>query len=563
MEADIVIKNATIVDGTGGDRFRGSIAIKDGKLARISRQSNLEESAADSREAWEGARTANGPGSSDVSGLGLEGVESAREVIDAQGMIAAPGFIDTHVHSDLMLLWDRQHASGLAQGITTEVLGQDGLSYAPLSRENLLMNYKFLAGLNGAPDIPLDWSSVREYRMKFDRTVAINTAYQVPHGALRLETLGMRDLPLTGQHLAKAKQLLDQGLKEGAVAFSTGLSYYPCSYSDTEEMVELCKVAAANDSVYVTHYRTVFRGEPIDPVLESIEIAERSGVKLHFSHYRTNLEKAGQVQQVMAAIDAAYERGVDLTLELYPYPSGSGYVVIWLPLWCFEGGFDAILERLADPKLRPRFIEGMEQNTIPLRGYFTNLPNHPQYVGRSFREVAEERGQSVPDMLCDLLLAEKLQVGYHDSPEWMFEEVSQEAWDRFNRDCLELLSRPYYMVGSDGIPLGKNPHPRAFGTFPRLLRFCREYDFRLETLVNRMTKVPADRFGLADRGVLKEGYAADLVIFDERRVTDTATYQQSRSGPVGIPYVLVNGEVAVRGEQVTGVFAGRALERGR
>ncbi|GIP34996.1 amidohydrolase family protein [Paenibacillus sp. J2TS4] len=536
MKADILIKHATIVDGTGDDRFQGSIAVRDGKIARIIRQSDGHEGDAGS-------------------------AEEAREVIDAQGMIVSPGFIDTHVHSDLMLLWDRQHASGLQQGITTELLGQDGLSYAPLGKDNLAMYFQFLAGLNGAPDIPLDWSTVREYRMKFDRTVAINTAYQVPHGALRLETLGMRDLPLTGKSLEQAKRLLDQGLKEGAVAFSTGLSYYPCSYSDTEEMVELCKVVADNSSVYVTHIRTVFREEPIDPVLESIEIAERSGAKLHFSHYRTSLPKAGRVKEVMEHIDAAYERGVDLTLELYPYPSGSGYVVIWLPLWCFEGGFDALLERLADPKQRPRLIEGIEKNTIPVGGYFTNLPNHPQYIGRSFREVAQERGQSIPDMLCDLLLAEKLQVGYHDSAESMFDEASLEAWDRFNRDCLELLSRPYYMVGSDGIPLGQNPHPRAFGTFPRLLRFCREYGFRLETMINRMTKVPADRFGLKNRGVLKEDCAADIVIFNEQTVTDTATYQLSRSAPVGIPYVVVNGKVAVRGEKVTGVFAGRALER--
>lgn len=533
MQADIVIKNGWIIDGTEKERFKGNLYIKDGRITAIT--------------------------TTDLTDKNAE-VE-AKEIIDANGNIVCPGFIDSHTHSDLMLLWDRQHAAGLSQGITTEILGQDGLSYAPLGRDNLDMYVKFLSGLNGSPDIPLDWSSVREYRMKFDQTVAINTAYQVPHGALRLETVGMRDVPLVGRELAQAQAILDQGLKEGAVAFSTGLSYYPCAFSDTDEMVELCKIAAANDSVYVTHIRTVFReGQYVDPVLESIEIAERSGVKLHFSHYRTSIPDAGQVHKIMKDIDAAHERGVDVSLELYPYPFGSGYVVILMPLWWAVGGYDAMLERLADRSQRQRLIAGMEQNTLPLRGYFTHLPNNPQYIGRTFLDVAKERGQSVPDMLCDLLLEENLQVGFIDAHHSIFE--SDEGWDRFNQDCLELLSRPYYMVGSDSIPVGRNPHPRGFGTFPRLLRFCREYNYRLETMINRMTKVPADRFGLVDRGQLKVGYAADVVIFDKDRVTDTATYKLSRSGPVGISHVLVNGRVAVRDEKVTAVFAGRALGRG-
>ncbi len=531
MQADIVIKNGLIIDGTEKERFKGNVVIKDGRIIAITPVELTENTE------WE-----------------------AREVIDADWNIVSPGFIDSHTHSDLMLLWNRQHAAGLCQGITTEVLGQDGLSYAPLGRDNLEMYYKFLSGLNGSPDIPLDWSSVNQFRMKFDGTVAINTAYQVPHGALRLETVGMQDVPLVGTNLAKAKDLLDQGLKEGAVAFSTGLSYYPNSFSDTEEMVELCKVVAANDSVYATHIRTVFRETYIDPVLESIEIAERSGAKLHFSHYRTSIPTAGQVHSIMKDIDAAHERGVSVSLELYPYPSGSGYVVIFMPLWSAVGGRDAMLERLADPKQRKRLCEGLEQNTLPLRGFFTHLPKNSQYIGRAFIDVAEERGQSVSDMLCDLLLEEELEVGHHDSTKAIFE--SDEGWDRFNQDCLDLLSRPYYMVGSDSIPVGRNPHPRGFGTYPRLLRFCREYGFRLETMINRMTKVPADRFGLADRGQLKAGYAADIVIFDKDRVTDTATYQLSRSAPIGISHVLVNGQVAVRNEKVTSVFAGRALSRG-
>jgi len=519
---DIAIKNGEVIDGTGKQRYRADVYVKDGKIEAIARGSEQYE---------------------------------ARETIDAQGSVVTPGFIDTHVHSDIMLLWDRQHANGLYQGITTEVLGQDGLSYAPLSKDNLNMYAKYLAGLNGRPDIAWDWSTVLDYRRKFDGTVAVNTVYQVPHGALRLETVGAGDVPLTGEHMRKAKELLDRGLKEGAAALSTGLSYFPGSYCDTEELVELCRTVADNNSLYVTHTRSVYRGEYFDPNVEAIEIAERSGAKLHFSHFRTTPETAGKVEQVMKDIDAAYNRGVDLTLELYPYPSGSGYAVIFLPPFVVDGGFDAALERLADRSLRGKIIDGIERNLIACYGHFTHLPKNAQYIGKSFAEVAMERGQSVPDMICDILLEEKLEVGFFTTPP--FDDLP--TWEQINKDALELLSRPYYMVGSDGIPLGKNPHPRAFGTFPRLLRFCREYGFSLETMINRMTKTPAERFGLKGRGVIAQGMAADLVVFDPVNVTDTATYQLSRSAPVGISHVLVNGEVAVRHEKVTGIFAGKAL----
>ncbi len=355
----------------------------------------------------------------------------------------------------------------------------------------------------------------------------------------------------------RAKQLLDTGLKEGAVAFSTGLSYYPCAYSDTDELVELCKVVAENNSVYVTHTRTVFYKTKVDPILETIEIGERSGAKIHFSHFRTKSGYFGKSKQLMEHIDAAYQRGVDVTLELYPYPNGNAPALILLPPWASEDGYEATMERLGDKKLRDVLIQGIEENVIKYDGYFSHLPKNKQYVGMHLKEVAQIRGQSIPDMLCDLLFEEELEVGFKQAAPFYDAPV----WDTFHRDCLELLSRPYYMVGSDSIPLGSNPHPRTYGTFPKLLRLCREYGFSLEKMINRMTKVPAERFGLTDRGTLDEGKAADIVILDAEHVMDTASYHQPRSAPRGISYVLVNGQVAVREEKVTGVFAGQALSR--
>lgn len=519
---DIVLQGGTVIDGTERQGFVADIALKDGKIAGIGKYSHNE----------------------------------ADLLIDAKDYVVCPGFIDTHVHSDVYLLWDRQHASALYQGVTTEILGQDGMSYAPLSKKNLEMYFQYLAGVNGNPDIPLNWSTVKEYRRKFDGTVAINTAYQVPHGALRLETVGFKDVPLVGKDLDKAKKLLAESIDQGAVALSTGLSYFPGSYSDTDELIELSKVLAKKDSIYVTHLRTVFKGERFDPVWEALEIGRKSGCKIHFSHFRTGPNNAGRVDELMKDIDQAYQEGLDLSLELYPYAYGSSTGVIHLPPWVVEGGYEETLNRLADKKLRHQIEKDIEKLFPVIEGVFSALPSgkNNDLLGLTFQQAANKRDTTVAKLLCDLLLEEKLAVGICGEP-----PKDSKIIEQIEQDCLELLERPYYMVGSDAIYLGENPHPRAFGTFPKLLRLCREKRFPLEKMINRMTMVPAERFGLCDRGVIQVGKAADVVIFDPNTVTDTATLENSRSAPVGIKHVIVNGKVAVHDGKVTGIFAGKSL----
>lgn len=486
----------------------------------------------------------------------------AKVTVDAAGLTVSPGFIDTHTHSDVMLLADPQHEKALRQGVTTEILGQDGLSYAPLSPENLRLYRAYLAGLNGDPEIDWDWSSVAEYRERFDRTVSINTAWLVPHGAIRLETLGMVDRPLVGEALQRAKRLVERALEEGAVGFSTGLSYFPCSWSDTAELIELCRVAADFGRPFVTHIRTVFRSPQADyhqaAVDETIEIGRRSGVGVHFSHFRTSPRTAGQVDRLLAPIDRAIAQGVDITLETYPYGYGSGFPVYYLPPWVHEGGPEAVLRRLADPKQSSRIRD--EIASSPFRpdpnGSYTYVgeSRFQWAVGKTFKDVGETLGVHWLDALLQLMVECRLKVGMRGAP------PAGKVEEELERDFLQLIEHPRYMVGSDAIHVGERPHPRAYGTFPRYFRLARKHGHpSLETRIQRMTALPAQRFGLTDRGQIAPGKAADIVVFDHEEFRDLATYDNPRVMATGVVHVIVNGRFALKDHEVTGVKAGRSL----
>jgi len=525
---DVLITGGEVVDGTGAASRKADVAIEGDRIAAIGN---------------------------------LAGA-SARRTIDATGKAVSPGFIDTHVHSDGVLLGDPQHACGLRQGVTTEILGQDGLSYAPLSSENLKAYRWYLKGLNGDSDVPWDWSSVAEFRARFNETVAINTAYLIPHGAIRLETVGWRDVPLSPDEIKKAQRLIAQGMEEGAVGFSTGLSYYPCTWSTMEEITEFCKALVPYDGVYVTHLRSAYpeRGHPQGGVYEALEIGRRSGARLHYSHFRTGPHNAGAVERLMAPIDEAIKAGQPVTLELYPYPAGSGYVIYCLPGWVNEGGPAEIMGRLSDPATRQRIVAEMTEANEPgwADNCLTYLPSakNQRLEGMSFGDAARLMGTSIAEMLCQVLLDEELVVGFRGSP-----PMSVRIWDQVNRDGMELLSLPYYMVGSDAIHVGSMPHPRAYGCFARFLgRFRRKYGtISLEAMVRRMSALPADTFRLKNRGYLKEGYFADVVVFDPDTLIDTATFEDPRSLAQGVSHVLVNGKLAVDGGRCTGTMAGRAI----
>ena len=524
---DVIISGGTVIDGSGRRRFRADVGI-------------------------EGDR---------ISAVGDLRAADARRVVNATGLCVAPGFIDTHAHSDGVLLWDAQHANGLRQGITTEILGQDGLSYAPMSAENYRMYRRYLSGILGEPPEDLDMSSVAAFRSHYDEKVAINTAYNVAHGAIRLETVGFRDVPLRGAALDKALDLVRQGMEEGAIGFATGMSYHPNAWSDTDELVAICEVVAEYGGVYTTHLRDVNtdRGFGGGGVPEALEIGRRSGVKVHFSHYRTQASNAGQVAEQMELIDQAKAEGVDCTLELYPYPTGSSFPLSFLPTEYHEGGPDEVMARLRDGRRRSRLVRMLEDNGRRTLhdAVLTYMKVNKDLEGMSLPDVAAMRGSgSLGETLVELLIEEDGQICYRGAP-----PDSVRVWDQISRDAMEFLSRPDYMVGSDAIPIGSMPHPRAYGCFPRFLgRLRRKHPIiSLEQTVQRMTDNAAQRFGLVDRGRIERGRFADIVVFDDERVIDNATYDDPVQFPTGIPFVLVNGQVAVDNERCTGALAGRAV----
>ncbi len=390
---DVLIHGGTIIDGSGVKRFKSDIGIIGDKIEAIG---NLDD-------------------------------QQGKRIINATGLIVSPGFIDAHAHHDGVLLIDPQHASSLRQGVTTEILGQDGLSYAPLSKAHYKMQRQYLSGILGLPPENLDMSSVKSFRSHYHKKVSVNTAYPVSHGALRIEAVGFHDRPLTGNALDHAKALLTEGMEQGSVGLATGMSYHPNAWSTTEELIELCKVVAAAGGVYITHLRDVNpeRAYGGGGIPEALEIGKRSGVKVHFSHTRTSAENAGKITELLELIDQGKKDGVDCTLELYPYPSGSTFLVSSLPSWVHDGGPDKIIERLKDKATRDKIIDALSLNTKrPLDGcVLSHLPNNPQFEGMTIPEIADIKNKPIGDVALDMLIEENLQVGF-----WLTPPTNLAAW---------------------------------------------------------------------------------------------------------------------------------------
>jgi N-acyl-D-amino-acid deacylase len=517
---DVLLQNARILDGSGNPWYRGEVGIQDDKIVAV----------------------------------GQVGTDDAVRTIDCGGQIVSPGFIDMHSHADVMLLAEPHHEGKIYQGVTTDLLGQDGLSYAPVTPETLALLRRHLAALNGNPDIGWDWTSVASFLARFDQKVSTNVAFLVPHCAVRAQVLGMEDRLPTPNELEEMCQLVEDGMADGAVGFATGLDYTPQFWSDTNELIELCKVVARRGGIYVTHVRYALGDGVLDPVAEAIEIARQSGVRLQISHLRGDrLDKPYTPRDILGQLERARAEGVDVTFDNYPYTRGSSLLHRLLPEWTHVGGPDAIIARLKDAAEREKIEGEMAAANTPWRNVTMasiNSTASNALEGWSVAEAANEAGKTPPAYVCDLLVETDLGVSY----------VSQST---SSEDSLaEMLASSLATHGSDGLCIGSRRHPRTYGSFARVLgTYVREKKVMpLEDAVRKLTSSPALRLGLKDRGLVREGYVADLAVWDETTIADRSTYENPIVTATGVSHVFVSAQLALTDGKHTGATPGRVLK---
>jgi N-acyl-D-amino-acid deacylase len=518
-----------IIDGTGQERYLGKIVVEDELIVAI--------------------------GNVDLGNFDY--------VIDAQGMIVAPGFIDTHSHSDLQVLVNPHLEPKIRQGITTELLGQDGISMAPLPKEYISPWRKNLAGLDGdSDDIDWNYETTDGYLSLIEKTgTSLNESYLVPHGNIRMEAIGLDNRKPTADELEKMCDITRREMEAGAFGLSTGLIYMPCAYADTAEIIALCKVVAEYDGVFVVHQRS-----EADTILismrEVIAIAHKSGVKVHFSHFKVCGRKNwASLDKVIELLEEAKAEGVKVSFDQYPYVAGSTMLGVILPPWVHDGGTDKLLERLANPELRKKMIFDIE-NGIPGWDNFIDFTGVDQIfvtsvkteentdlIGKNLLEIGDIRGKDPYEATFDLLYQEENAVG-------MVDFYGKEE------HVIRLLKREEQNVCTDGLLAGK-PHPRVYGSFPRVLgKYVREGNvLTLEEAVQKMTSKPAEVFGFKGRGVLKEGNFADIVIFNPETVLDQGTFIDPTQSPIGIEYVLINGSVVLHSGTYNTNLAGKVLRK--
>jgi N-acyl-D-amino-acid deacylase len=523
---DLLIEGGTIVDGSGGPGVPGSLAIVGDSLRR----------------------------------LGERDQPTAAQTIDARGKVVAPGFIDLHSHSGLTMLADPRHEPKVRQGVTSEVIGVDGLSYAPLwSRADLEALIEMNAGLDGAPDIAANWDSVAAYLERFEGRVAVNVGLLVGNSALRINRLGWDEVPADEGALADMRAMLADAMSAGALGLSSGLDYPPGSYATTAELADLTFEAARHGGFYHTHVRYPLGDRYLDPFREAIEIGRRGNGPAHITHFYHRQTHPGGPERLLELVDDARAEGLDVTFDSYPSEWASTRLLVQLPQWIQAGGPGPLKERLADSAARDRLRRELGARGAAYTssagwadvrlGHF-RTPANMRWEGRSLADVMDERGVDAVDALCDLLLEERLGVNQVTSGPW-------------RQTMAPFIAHPAGMIGTDSTFVADRPSPRTYGSFPRVLgEFVREeHVLGLEEAVRKMTSAPADRLGLRDRGRLVDGLKADVVVFDPATVRSNATYDEPRRYPDGIEHVIVNGVPVVAAGEHTGALPGRVLRR--
>lgn len=530
MALDVLFENARIIDGTGAPWFAGAIGIEDGRIAEVERRSEH----------------------------GLD----AEQVVDVENATVAPGFIDTHSHSDLELFASPSLAPKTRQGITTEILGQDGFSMAPMYPDDGAETWRqHLGALAGEVEKDWTWGSLTDY---FDAIatsgIGPNVASLVGHGTVRFNVVGMDSREPTGSEMDEMVDLVEESLDHGAIGFSTGLIYPPCSYGETNELHRLAGPLAEYGRPFVAHIRS--EGRWIWAALdEFIDVGAAEDIPLHISHFKVaGTAQHGKASRAIAMVETARDRGVDVTVEQYPYTAGSTMLSAVLPPWVHAEGPDQTLAYLEDESSRERMkrdmrewrIEGWE-NIGTLAGWNnvvisnTSTTANEDLEGQSVAEVATGRGVEPLDALFDILAEEELGVSC------VLHLLDEE-------DVREIMSYERVNIATDGL-FGGKPHPRVYGTYPRVLgNYVREANLlSVEEAVRKMTALPARAMGLNTKGVLRRGMDADIVVFDPEIVASQATYEDPKQYPVGISEVMVNGELVVEDSQLTGATPGQVI----
>lgn len=524
MKYDLLLKNCRLIDGTGSPWRRADVGVKDGKIAFVGKE------CADSE---------------------------TEETVDCGDFYLAPGFIDIHSHSDTTIFDYPAAESRILQGVTTELGGDCGISAAPVSRDP--EKKKLLADYVG--DLTYDWNSMGEFLDAVEKVKpSVNFASAAGHGTLRIAAMGFDDRKPSEDEMKTMKELLSESLEDGAFCLSSGLIYPPGVFSATDEMAELCTVLNDYGAFYETHMRSE-SGEVEEAVAEAIEVAERAGVPLQICHHKIlreeNWGKSGATTEM---IEKARERGLDVQCDQYPYCASATSLDSNAPDWAFEGGVDALLGRLKDPETRKRINEEVEKSH---RGRWDKIvisstasEKFGWTVGKSIAEIAETRGVSCADVCFDIVVDSGDRTG----------EINYGICEE---EVEFIMKKPYVMTGSDGQAISLNyngmPHPRNYGTFPRVIaHYARDRKlFTVEEAVRKMTAMPAARMGLSDRGLVKEGFMADLVLFDLDSLEDTPTYDRPMTACRGIKKVYVNGVLTAEEGAHTGARAGMVLRRGR
>ena len=535
---DFILTNCRVIDGTGNPWQRADIAVKDGRIVKIGK---LVDGAL--------GGSMNEP---------LAALVDAAEVIDCKDHFVAPGFIDIHSHSDTTLMNYPFGESRILQGVTTELGGNCGISAAPASEDD--EKRKLLGDYVG--DLEYSWRTMDDF-LKYMEEVrpSVNFAAAVGHGSLRIAAMGFDARKPTYEEMEQMKGMLEEALEAGAFCMSSGLIYPPGVFSEMEEMIELCKILPKYGAFYATHMRNE-GARLLEAVDEALRVSKESGAPLEISHHKA-LRKENWRNlcfKSTAMIEAARSQGQDVRCDQYPYIATATTLDSNVPDWAFVGGTEAMLERLANPETRVKLRdeanashEGRWQDIIV--SYVID-EDCRWAVGKNIIEIAEEWGKDPADACFDLILANRSRVG----------EIHYAICEE---DVEYIMQKPYVMIGSDGDALSLDydgkPHPRAFGTFPRVIaHYCRDRGlFPLEEAIRKMTSMPANRLGLKDRGLIKEGYAADLVVFDYDRIEDTPTFDNPKSECRGIEKVYVNGVLTALNGKHTHARAGKVLRHER